>query len=147
MSPERSAAESSLRHLDTKVRAMCSDLHPDTITKLTAPSMQDKELQVIGGARNKFRNAVRSFLVEFACEITSEEKTQWEADMASTVKVVNVHKFAVLGKVSKLLLPPSTFDTNPMSEYERQMLDIQKRQLKLGPELAVPCQLWVTTLC
>ena len=55
---ERTAAESSVRLLDTKVRDMCSDLLPTFITSGTAHVM-DKELDKIAAVRDDFRNKVR----------------------------------------------------------------------------------------
>ena len=61
---ERSAAESSLRLLDTKVRDMCNDLLPGFITQMFAPSMKE-ELKEIANVKDEFRQAVRSHLIQF----------------------------------------------------------------------------------
>ena len=54
-SQERTAAENSLRILDTKVRDMCNDLLPTFITSGTAHVM-DRELDKIAAVRDDFRN-------------------------------------------------------------------------------------------
>ena len=130
---EKSAAVISLRLLETMVKVMCRNSPPDSITKLTALSKK-AELNVISTAKDKFRTAVRAYLIKFASEISTEEKTQWEANMAATVRIAVVHKFGVLGKVNQLLLPPSVFETNGMSEYEIQLLKLRKKRSKLQEE-------------
>ena len=129
-SQDRTAAENSLRLLDTKVRDMCNDLLPTFITNGTAPVM-DRELDKIAAVRDDFRNKVRWLLTSFADELSSPEKTQWQADLDSTLQVVQAHKFQVLEKVSQLL-PPAA----PLSEYERESIDIKKRQLKIQEDAA-----------
>ena len=103
----KSAAVISLRQWETKVKVMVRNLPPESITKITAPSMKS-ELRIINIAKDEFRKAVRAFLVKFASDLTTEEKTQWEANMASTVNIAVVHKFEVWGTVNQLLLPPNT---------------------------------------
>jgi hypothetical protein len=126
MSPtlEISVAKSSLRLLDTKVRDMYNDLLPGFITQVSAPSMKG-ELKEISTVKDEFRQAVRSHLNQFASELTSTEKTQREADLSSTLNVVQAHKFGVLEKMNHFL-PPAA----PISEFERETIELQKRQLK-----------------
>ena len=115
------------------MKVLVRDLHPDSITELTASSMREK-LKVISDAKDVFRNAVRAHLVRFARELTAAKKTHWETTMAATVKIAVVHKFSILGKVNQLLFPPSTFSPNRMSEYEIELLKLQKKRLKLQEE-------------
>ena len=125
MSAEKVSTESNLRDLDLKVRDLCSDLSPSLITTHSAPSMNN-ELKEIASARDEFRNGVRNLLKTFRSELTQPEIDQWNADLDSTVKLVQAHKFSVLEKVNQLL-PPVT----PMSEFEKESIELQKRQLKL----------------
>ena len=125
MSAEKVSTESHLRDLDLKVRDLCSDLSPSLITTHSAPSMNN-ELKEIASARDEFRNGVRNLLKTFRSELTQPEIDQWNADLDSTVKLVQAHKFSVLEKVNQLL-PPVT----PMSEFEKESIELQKRQFKL----------------
>ena len=87
---QKSVVVISLRQLETKVKVLVRDLHPDSITELTASYMKGK-LKVISDAKDVFRNAVRAHLVRFARELTAAEKNHWEATMAATVKIAVVH--------------------------------------------------------
>ena len=69
------ATMESLREQGSSVRDMVSDLDPDMITSDTAPNMKE-ELEKINDARNKFRSAVRKFLVEQTDSLSSPEKLQ-----------------------------------------------------------------------
>ena len=92
MSPsQKSAAVINLRQLETKVKVMCRNLSPGSITKETAPSMK-AEVKRISAAKDVFRNAVRAFLIKFGSLISEEERLQWEANMAATVKLAIEHK-------------------------------------------------------
>ena len=122
-SSERTAAESSLRELDTRARDMCADLPADDNTELSAPLME-KELDKIGVVRDEFRKAVRAFLLKYADELVDVEKNAWESDLTSLLSAVKSRKFNVLEKVSSFL-PPAT----PMTEFEKESIKLQKRKI------------------
>ena len=69
----KSAAVISLRQLETKVKVMVRQLPPESITKITAPSMK-AEVKKISAAKDEFRKAVRAFLIKFGLKISEEEK-------------------------------------------------------------------------
>ena len=89
-SSEKDAAEHKLTELDALVRTMCRDLDPDCIKKDEAPFI-DSQLDNISDAKDMFRKAVRIYLKKFASEISAEEKTEWEANMAATVRIALQH--------------------------------------------------------
>ena len=119
------ATMESLREQGSSVRDMVSDLDPAMITTDTAPCMKE-ELEKINHARNKFRKAVRKFLLEHSDSLSSPEKLQWEADMSSVVSLVNQHKFQVMAKVNQLVPAPA-----PMSAFEQATIELQRQQLAL----------------
>ena len=125
MSEDKESDMSNISQLEIKVKDMCSDLDPQFITTQSAPSMKE-ELNEIGLIRDEYRNSIRHFLVKYSTEITPLERSQLESGMSATLNTVRAHKFAVLEKVN-MLLPPAS----QMSEFERETIELQKKQLKL----------------
>ena len=122
------AAEEALKEMEDEVRDKCSDMNPALIIADTAAPTKE-ELHKISEARNEYRKGVRKLLKDFASEITSQQKLQWESNMEGVVNLVNQHKRDVMAKVNQLA-PPAT----PMSTYEQAMIDIQMQQLALNQQ-------------
>ena len=120
----------SLKEKQTAVEDMCDDLDPNLITSNSASAME-REIEKIEVGRNNYRNAVRQFLQDFDGVLTDPEKEQWKSVMKSTVNKVNTHKMTVLDKVNQL-----TPKVVPMSEFEKETIDIQKQQLLLQQKAA-----------
>ena len=104
---------------------MCSDLSLEFISSQSAPSM-NHELKEIGLVRDEYRDCVRQFLSKYSSDINPQERNKLESDMGVTLKSVQVHKFSVLEKVNQLIPP-----VIQMSEFERETIELQKKQLKL----------------
>ena len=122
---QKELARSEFKQMELKISDMCSDLDPSLITKQSAPSM-DKELGVIGEAKDVYRNKVRNFLTSFESELTQIDVGRDKADMENLVKMVNSHKFKILAKVNELNL-----SVKAMSEFEKKSMDMQEKQLEL----------------
>ena len=104
-----SAAEEALKEMEEDVRDKCSDMNPALIIVDTAAATKE-ELQEISEARNLYRKGVRKLLKDFASELTSPQKLQWESDLESVVNLVNQHKRDVVAKVNQLVPPSSSHE-------------------------------------
>ena len=129
MAGSKESEEAHIKALDMKVRDLCDDLDPNLISEHSAPSM-NRELDKISDAKDSYRQAVRNYLTNFSDHISLPEKAQWEADLASTLKLVKEHKFKVLEKVN-ILNPPAP----SMTEFEKETIELQKKQLSIQEQV------------
>ena len=116
-------ASAALDDLEADGRGLIDLLDPDEITEASSAAMQG-DLDKVFALLQTYRKAVRKLQGDFAVE--GPDKETLCRKEKTLVKYVAHHRSVVNGKVAQFL--PAA---RPLSEFEKETIDLQKRQLQL----------------
>ena len=117
------AASEEVDDLEADVRGLIDLLDPDEITEASAPAMQG-DLDKVFKNLQTYRKTVKKFLKTYAVDGPNKEALEEKGKVL--IKYVGHHRSLVNEKVAKLLPV-----VKPLSEFEQETINIQKRQLHL----------------
>ena len=119
-----------LRRLQNTVKDYIADFEESDVDGLRVPSVE-RDLDKIQDKRDDFRNSVREFLEEYSDQLETSAQNTWRNCISTINSEVKEHAKKIRAKVNEIC-PPVT----PLTEFEKQQLQIQMRQLALMEDRA-----------
>ena len=123
MEMDRTSKE--LRRKQQIVRDYIGDFEEDDVELMRVPTVE-RDLDRILEKRDDFRSCVREFLEDYSEQLDTSAQNTWKDCITNINNEVKVHAKKIRAKVHEVC-PPAI----PLTEFEKQQLEIQMKQLAL----------------